>query len=250
MIRVLDDPEALAAAAAAVIAEIVTVSVERDGRCILALAGGRTPVGTYRVLARRYGDELPWNRTHVVFGDERLVPPDHRDSNYGMAREALLRHVPIPADHVHRVPTERGSVEAAAEAYERELWSLFDCGGDETPRLDLVLLGLGSDGHTASLMPGCDAVGDRRRLVTWCRLDRLDHPRVTAGLRLINAARRAVFLVSGGAKADVLRAVLEGPVRPQRFPAQLVRPSGREPEWLVDAAAARELADPPTTAPG
>ena len=164
----------------------------------IALAGGRTPRALYERLA---GADLPWPSMALWFGDERCVPPDHPDSNERMAREALLDHVPA---EVHRMPGE----DCDAAAYERELRDAFGASGSDVPRFDLVLLGLGADGHTASLFPGDPALNERERLVA--RVERPDHTRLTLTLPVLSAAAEALFLVTGAEKRDALRELLAG----------------------------------------
>ncbi len=245
MIEVHPDPEALAEAAAARFVDAARASIAAHGRFAVALAGGHTPAATYRLLAATAAVE--WARVHLFWGDERLVPPDHPDSNYRMVRETLLAGAPVPAANVHPVPTGRGSAEASAAAYEETLerWFGLAAGagrGTERPRFDLVLLGLGEDGHTASLMPGCPALAETARLVSSCAPEHLAHPRITLTLPAINAARRVLFLIAGAGKAEALSRVLAGEEPPDALPAAGVRPDGGELAWLVDEAAAGRLA--------
>ncbi|PYO86549.1 MAG: 6-phosphogluconolactonase [Gemmatimonadetes bacterium] len=182
--------------------------------------------------------EVMWSRVHVLWGDERCVPPDHVESNYRMARETLLDHVPVPAANVHRIHGEDDPATAAA-AYEATLRALL-----QTPtgaRIDLVLLGLGEDGHTASLFPGGAAVHEQTRWVMAARASAGSMWRITLTPAVINAAAEVLFLVSGGAKAGILGRVIEGPRRPQELPAQAIAPSNGRVRWCVDAAAAAEL---------
>lgn len=243
MIRVLDDAGALAEAAAAVFAGEVREAFRSRGRCAVALAGGSTPRSTYRILGETYRSSVPWERLDLFWGDERLVPPDHPDSNEGMVRDELIERLSIPEANIHPVRTLLGSAREAADDYQAELRAFFNLAGAELPRFDLVLLGLGEDGHTASLMPGSEAVGERGRLVSVCALEHLEHPRVTLTLPVLNAARRVVFLVSGQRKAEILWRVLEGPPQPDELPAQAVRPDDGAAWWLVDRDAASRLTD-------
>ncbi len=252
MIEVHPDPEALAEAAAARFAAAARAAIATHGRFAVALAGGHTPAATYRLLAASAEPAgagraaVDWSRVHLFWGDERAVPPDHPDSNYRMVRETLLAGAPVPAANVHPVPTGLGSAEASAAAYEETLerWFGLAAGGGpgtERPRFDLVLLGLGEDGHTASLMPGCPALAETARWVATCAPQSLPHPRITLTLPAINAGRRVVFLVAGAAKAPALARVLEGDEEPGRLPAAGVRPGDGELRWLVDRAAAGRL---------
>jgi 6-phosphogluconolactonase len=210
-------------------------SIHFRGRFTLALAGGSTPEATYRALA---GADLEhplvgnlWHDTEVFWGDERCVPPDHEDSNYRMAREALLDHVPLKAESIHRIRGEDGP-ETAAEAYEDVLETRFPNGA--RPRLDLVILGLGEDGHTASLFPGTEALVEPVRWVVPARAPVAPHDRVTLTLPVLNQARRVLFLVSGEEKAEAYARAVK---RLERRPANLVRPEGGEAvTWIVDEA--------------
>jgi 6-phosphogluconolactonase len=215
-------------------------AVRRAGRFAVALSGGQTPRSLYeRLAAPEQAARVEWSRVLVFWSDERCVPPDHPESNYRMAREALLDKVPIPPENVHRI---RGEDEPwrAADAYEEELRRVFGA-GDRPPRLDLVLLGLGADGHTASLFPGGNAVRETRRWVVAERVPALASWRVTLTPVLIDEALEVIFLVSGREKAPALRRVLEGPRDPVAIPAQAIAPRSGSLRWLVDAAAASEL---------
>lgn len=232
--QVFDDPEALAQAAAARVAALVQEAIRERGRCHLALAGGNTPRALYRRLARL---PLDWSAVVVWFGDERCVPPDHPDSNYRMAREALLDHVSVPADQVHPMDArlDRLWMEVGAYASLLRREAPADPGGH--PRLDVVLLGMGADGHTASLFPGTCALHDRRPVAA-TYVPRLKAWRMTLTLPTLNAARNVLFLVAGADKAGALAAALG---RGERPPAGRVAPADGALEWLVDRAAASRL---------
>lgn len=238
------DPAELARCAADDFASTSRDALRARGRFTVALAGGATPRALYEVLAE--GPEGPergidWARTHVFWGDERCVPPDHPDSNYRMAHEALLARVPIPPANVHRMRGEESDPERAAARYEAELCDFFGTSPPTAPRLDLVLLGLGPDAHTASLFPGSPALREATRLVAAPFVEKLAAHRITLTPAVLNAAARVVFLVSGRAKAATLRDVLEGEERPDLRPAQGVRPARGSLLWIVDAAAASRL---------
>lgn len=230
---VYPDLSALIAGAAECVARSAAEAIAARGSFSIALSGGNTPRPVYQRLASAAVD---WTRVHVFFGDERCVPPQDPRSNYHMAKVALLDHVAIPPENVHRMRGE-DPPEKAAEAYAVELRNALGEGG----RLDLVLLGLGHDGHTASLFPGLAAVTETRRAVMEAYVEFVGMWRLTLTPPIINAARLVVFLVSGDDKADVLRRVLQGPRQPVVLPAQAVRPAERPPLWLVDAAAAAKL---------
>ncbi len=235
-VRTFEGPQDLAEAAAGAFAEEAAESIEEKGRFAVALAGGSTPERTYEILATEYGKpgDLDWSKVHVFFGDERAVPPDHEDSNYRMAREALLSRVPVGS--VHRMRGELDPGEAAA-LYEEELTEFFD----GPPSLDLVLLGIGEDGHTASLFPHTPALDVRDRWVVENPVEKLGTTRITLTVPAINAARKVAFLVAGEGKAEALREILEGDADPRDYPAKLVHPAD-EPDWFVDRAAAKLLA--------
>ncbi len=231
--RVHPPGEPFIIAAAARIAEIAAQAVRARGRFSLALSGGSTPGAIYRHLARHAREQIEWPATHVWWGDERCVPHDHKDSNTRAAREALLDHVPIPAANVHLVPTHLAPDACAAE-YERELRAF-----DRRTPLDLTLLGLGADGHTASLFPGGTALAERDQWVVHTAAPPASpvRDRVSFTLPLIGSSRRAVFLVTGAEKRDVVRRVLAARAGDPLLPASLVR--ARDPvEWLVDSGAA------------
>jgi 6-phosphogluconolactonase len=233
-IRVFRDPQDLAEAAVQMFVEKAEKAIKKTGRFTVALAGGSTPKRAYEMLATEYGgEELEWSRVHVFFGDERCVPPDHEDSNYHMAHEALLSRVPVGS--IHRMRGELSPHEAAV-LYEEELTAFFE----GPPRLDLVLLGVGEDGHTASLFPRTPALGVTDRWVIENPMKKLGIIRITLTVPAINAARKVVFLVAGEGKAKALREILEGDAAPRDYPAKLVRPASG-PVWMVDQMAARLL---------
>src|SRR5213593_123751 len=236
-LAVLPSAAALAEAAAGRFVAAARDAIASRGQFIVALSGGSTPRGTYLQLGTEgLVSRVMWSRVQVLWGDERCVPPRDVESNYRMARETLLDRVPVPAANVHRIHGEEDPV-VAAEAYETTLRALL-----RTPaRIDLVLLGLGEDGHTASLFPGRAAVHEQTR---WAMVTQAAAPsmwRITLTPPVINAAAEVLFLVSGGAKAGILRRVLEGPRRPQELPAQAIAPSNGRARWCVDAAAAADL---------
>jgi 6-phosphogluconolactonase len=242
-LRVFVDAEELAAAAAAEFLAQGKAAIAAHGRFSVVLSGGSTPIRLYTLLAthRRGGPRLSWAKVHVFWGDERVVPPNHPESNFRTAREALLARVPIPQANVHRIRTEARTPAAAAALYEQELRSFFAPSVGQFPKFDLVLLGLGADGHTASLFPGSEALRERTRLVVAPMVTKLGVHRITLTLPVINNARAVMFLVSGGQKAETLARALEGGERGEKLPAQLVRPRDGTVLWLVDRAAAHML---------
>lgn len=237
-IIVFDDPAALAEAAAEAIAECAEEAVAARGRFMVALAGGSTPRTTYERLAQPpLRDRMPWDRTWIFFGDERGVPPDHPDSNYRMANEALLSKVPIPAKQIARIRGEAEDPETAATEYGQRLSEVFECKRGGLPRFDLILLGMGVDGHTGSLFPGSPVLKEIFRPVAAVHASAASIPqRFTFTLPVINTAARVMFLVAGGEKAKLLKAVLNEPT--SALPAALVRPTNGRLTWLLDRAAA------------
>lgn len=239
-LRVVADPDALAEAAARAIVDTATQAVAARGRFTIALAGGATPRATYaRLAAAPFRDRMPWDRTWVFFGDERAVPPEHPESNFGMAQAALLSRVAIPRDQVIRLRGEAEDPETAAADYARALAAAFESRRGEVPRFDLVLLGLGVDGHTASLFPGSPVLKEIFRTVAAVYAAAAAVPkRLTLTLPVLNAAARVIFLVAGAEKAKAVRAVL---TEKAPLPATMVQPGDGDLMWLVDRAAASLL---------
>lgn len=221
-IRVLPDAGAVAREAAEGFVRLAGEAVAERGRFAAVLTGGSSPAGLYRLLGgEEMGGRVPWERVHLFWGDERAVPPDHPRSNFRMARELLLRRVPIPAANVHRMRGERGAQRAARE-YEAELRDFF---GAAAPRFDLVHLGVGDDGHVASLFPfDLPRLLERERRVVASLHRELGEPRVTLTFPVLNAAARVEMLLPEPGKAAIARRVIDGPLDPLRLPAQLVRP--------------------------
>jgi 6-phosphogluconolactonase len=245
-VRVYEDAAALARAAADLFVASATRARAARQQFSVALSGGSTPRSLYTLLAAPpYRDQVDWSSTLVFWGDERCVPPDHPDSNYRMATETLLSHVPIPPSHIFRMQAELPDPAAAAARYEETLRSAFALAPGAWPRFDLILLGLGPDGHTASLFPHTTALAVADRLVVANPVEKLNTTRLTLTAPVINNAAAVVFLVAGADKADPLAAVLEGPSRRNDLPAQLVAPAHGELIWLVDRAAAAQLKTPP-----
>lgn len=254
---VLPDPAAVAEEAAQRFVACAAQAVRAQGRFTVALAGGSTPVALYALLSQpSYREQIAWERTLIFFGDERYVPPDHPWSNYRMAREALLDHIPVPAENVYRIAGELPP-ETAAAGYATSLRRVFDLRGAARPRFDLILLGMGEDGHTASLFPGMPALQERRRLVVATSVPEYVTPpvaRITLTLPVLNAAHQVMFLVTGAGKAEKVRATLEdrliasaheGRLREGSrdlarltFPAGRVQPTHGTLTWLLDRAAA------------
>lgn len=237
MIRVFPSPDDLAVTAAALFSETARAAASARGEFRVCLAGGSTPKGLYRRLAGDLGRDVPWPEVRVYFGDERCVPPDHPDSNYGMARSALLARVPVSPERIFRIPGEFG-LGTAADAYEQTLRETLVA---PNSRFDLVLLGLGTDGHTASLFPHTPALHVTDRWCAGAVAPTAPKERITLTLPILNAGRRIVFLVTGKEKADAVRAILCGPRDPNRLPAQAIRPIDSGLFWLLDESAASDL---------
>lgn len=235
------DTESVARAASRYFVEWAWQAVARHGVFQAALSGGSTPRAFYRCLASdEYRLQVDWAKVHLYWGDERAVPPDDPESNYGMARAELLLRVPIPPGNVHRMEAERPELGRAAEGYEDLLRDTFERDGHGFPRFDLILLGMGSDGHTASIFPGTRGIRGTSRWVSTPWVPRLAKRRMTLTLPVLNAAHRVLFLIAGAEKAPTLRDVLERPLDPP-LPAQLVIvPEGKR-MFLVDEAAAALL---------
>lgn len=228
--------------AAELFVELAVGVVEKGNRFSVVLSGGSTPRALYTLLASHpYCERIHWASVRLFWGDERCVSADHPDSNYRMAREAWIEHSPIPDENVHRIRAEMENHELAAEQYENEIRQFFLLSLKEWPRFDLVLLGMGEDGHTASLFPQTRAVQESSRLVVANYVDQLGSFRITMTAPAINHADTVVFLVSGHSKAGALREIIEGKHRPQLYPAQLIRPSNGKLLFLVDEAAAGQL---------
>ena len=209
---------------------IIDDAVRRRDRCALALAGGNTPRTLYGLLASEFRDRLPWTRIHIFWGDERYVPADSVDSNYRMARNTLLDHVPCPPVNIHRMPTGIAPPDAAAAAYAKTLRDYF---GDDGPRFDLALLGLGADGHTASLFPESAALTERTRWVVATTAPVGPPVRLTLTLPVLNRAANLFVLVAGSDKADALRHVRSGTADPNIYPAAGLQPIDGQLQWWV-----------------
>ena len=241
-IRILTTPQELFAAAAEEIAHLVSDAVTARGKFTIALSGGSTPKNLYTLLATNARAALPWDRMFFFWGDERHVGPTDPDSNYRMVQEAMLAKVPVPAENVFPVPAENPDAPAAASLYEATLRKFFQLGPNEIPRFDLILLGMGPDGHTASLFPGTPALEEKSRLFVSNWVEKLKTHRLTLTLPVLNAARTVAFLISGTDKAAVLKTVLEDPAAPpEQYPSKLIRPSDGELIWFLDRGAANAL---------
>ncbi|CAN5659952.1 6-phosphogluconolactonase [soil metagenome] len=233
-IKVLLDPAEVAHDGARRFVELSEAAIELTGRFSVALSGGSTPRAMYELLASpQYQTQIDWPNIDVFFGDERCVPPDDAQSNYRMAREALLSKVPIPGDNVYRMRGEASDPNDAAKEYGEMLKEKFADGG-----VDLVYLGMGGDGHTASLFPRTAALGELKHRCVANHVPQMDSWRITLSALFVNRARDVIVMVTGADKSARLRQVLEGPREPERRPIQLIQPSSGKIAWLIDPAAA------------
>lgn len=244
-IKVVNDLDEISRTAAGIIVRQASAVESSNGSFTLALSGGSTPRMLHQRLNHEFSEtsRLLWNKVHFFWGDERHVPPEHPQSNHRMACETLFTSGLVPAQNIHRVLAEEPDAVMAAEKYEREIHSFFNLEAGQLPRLDCVLLGIGPDGHTASLFPGTKALQEKRRLVVANWVDKFQTHRITMTVPVLNHAAQVIFLVSGQDKAEVLKEILEGDFRPDLLPAQLIRPVDGKLLWLVDQAAAGCLTD-------
>jgi len=238
-IQIFPGVDALAHAGAELIATAAAQSIAARDVFHLVLSGGSTPRAIFSLLNREpYAQKIHWEKVHLWWGDERSVPPVHPDSNYRMAYDTFIKYLPIPESHVHRIKAELPARQAA-QAYELLLREIFV--SEPFPVFDLVLLGMGEDGHTASLFPHTSALSEKAEWVTENFVAKLDAWRITLTAPVINAARQVVILVSGESKAQPLKAVLQSPYEPEFYPIQLVQPENGTKTWLLDAQAAAQL---------
>ncbi|HXQ72804.1 MAG TPA: 6-phosphogluconolactonase [Pyrinomonadaceae bacterium] len=205
----------------------------------VALSGGSTPRALYQLLAdpnEPFREQVAWDQTHFFFTDERHVPPDHPDSNYRMVDEAMFSRVPVPQQNIHRIPAENPVAEDAAKVYESDLRKFF---GEAIPAFDLIFLGIGEEGHTASLFPHSPALNETERLVAAPFVEKLNTYRITMTLPVLNNGKSVVFLVTGASKSKIVREVIETARKPDLYPAQAISPTNGAVSWFMDKAAAR-----------
>jgi 6-phosphogluconolactonase len=244
-VQIFPDLQALSGAAAEMFVATGNEAIEKNGRFAVSLAGGSTPKALYRLLAAEFVEKLDWQRTFFFFGDERFVARDAAESNFRMANENLFASLKISAANVFRWRTELVDAEAAARDYERRLRNFFQISPLERPRFDFVLLGMGADGHTASLFPQTAALAENERLAVANRVEKLDAWRLTLTFPVFNNAARIAFLVAGADKAETLQKVLRGaPPLAADLPSQNIRPKSGDLVWLLDGAAAALLDKP------
>jgi 6-phosphogluconolactonase len=240
--RIFPDVDSLVRDAAAACATAMAAAVRARGSCSVALSGGSTPIPLHRLLATAFRDQVPWDRVHVFWGDERYVPHGDARSNYRMARETLLDHVPVPAAQVHPMPTHFADPHDAAADYERTLRTFLN---DPVRPLDLAIMGMGPDGHTASLFPHAAALGDTTRWVTAVTGSADPPTRLTLTIPPLAAAHAVYFLVTGADKAEPVQQVLSGTADPDRYPAAALQRAAPHATWWLDAAAAAHLTHSP-----
>lgn len=230
-LKVFESPAEVARAAAQYWVDLNPRSV--------ALSGGSTPRALYQLLAdpnEPFREQIAWDKTHFFFTDERHVPPDNADSNYRMVNEAMLSRVPIPPENIHRIPAENPVAEDAAKAYETDLRKFF---GEAIPAFDLIFLGIGEEGHTASLFPYSPALKETKRLVAAPWVEKLNTYRITMTLPVLNNGKSVVFLVTGASKAEIVKEVMKTDKKPDLYPAQAISPTSGIVSWFMDKAAAR-----------
>ena len=242
-IQIVEDAEAVSRTAAEMMVSQALKKLKSKDSFAVALSGGSTPKNMFAILANDAAlrEQMPWDSVHFFWGDERHVAPDHADSNYRMTNEAMLSRVPVPPENIHRIRAENPDAGKAAEDYEQELRGFFKLETEQLPAFDCVFLGMGPDGHTASLFPGTKALHERQQLVVSNWVAKFQSFRITLTAPVLNNADTVIFLVSGEEKAEPLRVVLEGQKQTSRFPSQLIEPTHGKLLWLVDRAAARKL---------
>ena len=242
-VRILTDLPAIAKRAAQEFLQAATSAVAERHSFSVALAGGSTPKALYSLLASDavLRAQLPWDKMHLYFGDERNVGPDHADSNFRMATETLISKSPLKPDQVTRIKGEYKDTERAAQEYEQALRASFKLADGRFPRFDLVLLGMGNEGHTLSLFPGTKALHETKRIVVRTWIGKLYTERITLTAPAINNAALVIFMITGADKALALKGVLEGPYEPDQLPAQMIQPQNGKSLWLVDTTAGGRL---------
>ena len=246
-LQVSASAEAVAQGAAQLFADSIAQAVKVRGVARVAISGGSTPRDMFEMLAdpsHPFLHGIPWERLQLFWVDERSVPPTDHDSNYRMTREAMLDTVPLPASNIHRIEAELAPEEAAAR-YEAEIRNAFKLEGAQTPTFDLVLLGIGPDGHTASLFPHTEGLNEMARIAIANHVPQLNTWRITLTWPVITAAREVAFLMEGAGKAEKVREVFAGEYKPEDLPSQLIRPANGKLTLVVDTAAVAELPGPP-----
>jgi 6-phosphogluconolactonase len=243
LLQTFADAEAVSQAAAREFVRCATEAINARSKFTVALSGGSTPRRLYQLLADApLRDRLDWGKVEIFWGDERSVPPDHADSNYRMANEAMLSRLPFPPERIHRLQAERSDRDKAAQDYQADIARAFGISPTgEPPAFDLILLGMGPDAHTASLFPGSTALGETKKWVVPNWVEKFKTFRLTMTRTIINKARQVLFLVAGRDKAEPLLHVFTGPSNPSLYPSQLICPASGQLTWYVDVAAFAEL---------
>ena len=238
-IRTFSNTEQLTYAAADYIANVAQESIASHGHFTLALSGGSTPKKLYGLLATEpYRSQIDWEKVQIFWSDERCVPPDDTESNYHLAQEVMLSKLPLSPNQIHRMPADEADRNAASEKYSQEMQNVF---GEVLPHFDLIQLGMGPEGHTASLFPHQPSLHEKQRQVIPVIVPKPPPPRLTFTPLILNAARHILFLVTGTEKADAVQAVLQGDYQPDEYPAQIVQPPQGEVTWMLDNPAAAKL---------
>ena len=238
-IRTFSNTEQLTYAAADYIANVAQESIASHGHFTLALSGGSTPKKLYGLLATEpYRSQIDWEKVQIFWSDERCVPPDDTESNYHLAQEVMLSKLPLSPNQIHRMPADEADRNAASEKYSQEMQNVF---GEVLPHFDLIQLGMGPEGHTASLFPHQPSLHEKQRQVIPVIVPKPPPPRLTFTPPILNAARHILFLVTGTEKADAVQAVLQGDYQPDEYPAQIVQPPQGEVTWMLDNPAAAKL---------
>jgi 6-phosphogluconolactonase len=244
-VQILPDAAAIARRAAEKIIEAAALAIKERGGFTISLAGGSTPKTLYSLLATDpvFKSQMPWDKTQFFFGDERHVPPDDSESNFHMAKESMLSKVPLKPEQVVRIKGEYEDAEKAAMEYEQELRTWFKLSAGQLPRFDVLLVGMGDEGHTLSLFPGTKALHDNGRLVMSNWIGKLFTKRITITAPVASNSALAIFMVTKADKALALKGVLEGPYEPEQLPSQLIEPKNGKLLWLVDTTAASKLSN-------
>jgi 6-phosphogluconolactonase len=238
-IVVFTDPDKLTYAAADYIVKVAQESISSHGRFTFALSGGTTPRKLYALLATEpYRSQIDWDKVELFWSDERCVPPDDAESNYHLAQEVMFSKLTLSASQIHRMPADEADREAASEKYSQEMQRVF---AETLPHFDLIQLGMGPEGHTASLFPHQPSLHEQQRLVMSVTVPKPPPPRLTFTPPVLNAAKHVLFLVTGKEKEDAVQAVLEGDYQPDEYPAQIVQPRQGKVTWMLDTAAAAKL---------
>lgn len=243
-INVAVDKPTLFEGTAKLISDAARAAIARSGRFALVLTGGSTPKGLYELLASdEWRSRIEWSKVHLFWGDERFVPATDPQSNYGMAKAALIDHLQLPSANIHRIITENTTPESCANAYEEDIRTFFKAPPGVFPSFDFVLNGMGSNCHVLSLFPGRPTIHEKSRLVISDYIPEVSMDRITMTAPLVNAAREVVMLVAGKDKAKALQEVLDGPVNVDEKPAQLINPKHGPLIWMVDQDAAAQLSN-------